>query len=69
MSVQIVSKVKSRKRDKDSGRAEASTMTEDHITAASPQPMEKVTADVSVSSSGLSEKQPTSDAKASLSAP
>ena len=69
MSGQIVSKVKSRKGDKNSDRAEASTMTEDVITSASPQPMEKVTADVSVSSSGLSEKKPTSDAKASSSAP
>ena len=69
MSGQIVSKVKSRKGDKNSDRAEASTMTEDLITSASPQPMEKVTADVSVSSSGLSEKKPTSDAKASSSAP
>ena len=69
MSGQIVSKVKSRKGDKDSDRAEASTMTEGPITSASPQPMEKVTAEVSVSSSGLSKTQPTSDAKASLSAP
>ena len=69
MSGQIVSKVKSRKGDKDSDRAEASTMTEGPTTSASPQPMEKVTVEVSVSSSGLSKTQPTSDAKVSLSAP
>ena len=69
MSGQIVSKVKSRKGDKYSDRAEASTMTEYPITSASPQPMEKVTVEVSVSSSGLSKTQPTSDAKASSSAP
>ena len=68
MSGQIVSKVKSRKGDKDSDRAEASTMTEGPVTSASPQPMEKVTVEVSVSSSRLSKTQPTSDAKASSSA-
>ena len=69
MSGQIVSKVKSRKGDKDSDQAEASTMTEGPITSASPQPMEKVTVEVSVSSSGLSKTQPTSDVEASSSAP
>ena len=69
MGGQIVSKVKSRKGDKDSDRAEASTMTEYPITSASPQPMEKVTVEVSVSSSRLSKTQPTSDVEASSSAP
>ena len=69
MSGQIVSKVKSCKGDKDSDWADASTMTEGPITSASPQPMEKVTVEGSVSSSGLSKSQPTSDAKASSSAP
>ena len=54
MSGQIVSKVKSNKADKDSGRAEASTMTEGFPAPFSPHPTEKVTVEICISSSSSS---------------